>query len=198
LSISGGDFASKQLGAGLVLRDDKLKKRALWTMKTIEQIIQVIERSWQKPASTIKTEEPFRLACSIYRRQNDFINPFSFILPNDLLMWWNIIERAKLFEDVDFGQWGLQIFSELEAFDISEKYRLEDSDYKDTDIIIGSFLGDSDLLLISTDTIDFGSIIVALSMDKRTDWYKVSSSFEDFLSQYVLNEGDKFWEKDLK
>jgi hypothetical protein len=164
-------------------------------MKKILDVIQTIENNWLKPASTPKTSEPFRLVCSIQKREEEFINPFSFQLPDDLVAWWRAVETALLFEDIDFGQWGLQIFSETEALNMSEECRELDSDYKNTDIVIGAFLGDADLLVISVDEKCFGQIIIGLPIDRRPDWYVVANSLNEFLNIYIEKEGDKFWEK---
>jgi hypothetical protein len=61
--------------------------------------------------------------------------------------------------------------------------------------VIGKFLGDSDLLVIRADETqsDFGSVIVALPIDPRPDWYHVAKSLADFLEEFAQSGGQKFW-----
>ena len=41
---------------------------------------------------------------------------------------------------------------------------------------------------------DFGSVVMALPIDKRPDWDVVAKDFADFLTELVEADGDKFWE----
>jgi len=63
------------------------------------------------------------------------------------------------------------------------------------DVIIGEFLGDSDLLLIRCDSNsnDFGAVVVVLPLDDRPEWYLVAYSFIEFLWAYLSSGGEKFW-----
>lgn len=164
-------------------------------MNKIDNIIEIIRSKWSLPASTPKTSEPFRLRCSIENRQNEFKNPFYSKLPLSLEEWWSKIEKAVLFEDVDYGQWGLRLLNEKESLEQTAQYKLKNQDdFLETDIVIGSFLGDLDLLIISLNELDFGQIIISTPIDSRKDWYFLKIDFSNFLEQYLDNEGDKFWE----
>ena len=121
-------------------------------------------------------------------------------VPNDVKDFWSVSESAVLFKDVDYGQWGLEILSPEKAMLRSnvEKER-RSTDYYDTDLVIGSFLGDSDLLIISCDenSKNYGTVLISLPLDRRSDWPVVGESFLAFLEKYAFSEGDKFWEPSL-
>jgi len=70
------------------------------------------------------------------------------------------------------------------------------SDYIGGDLLVGRFLGDSDLLLLRCDSTasDFGTVKISLPIDRRNEWDTVAQNFEDFLTKYVTAQGDKFWE----
>jgi len=117
-------------------------------------------------------------------------------IPEDLIEFWRVTKSADLFLDQTYGQWGLRILEpelSLHSTDIFKFSRK--ADYKPGDLVIGKFIGDSDLLIIRCDKslVDYGSVIVALPLDSRHDWYQVSQSFTEFLEQYVRTGGEKYW-----
>lgn len=69
-------------------------------------------------------------------------------------------------------------------------------DYIDGDLVVGRFIGDSDLLIVrcAQEASDFGSIIVGLPIDPRANWYHVANTFTEFLCRYLRAEGEKYWE----
>ena len=118
-------------------------------------------------------------------------------LPSDLMGFWDRVGAARLFEDVEYGQWGLVLWSADEVIERSPKIAGERSrDYRPGDLFVGEFLGDSDLLLIRGDRSapDHGQAMIALPIDRRTEWDTVGSSLTYFLDRYVQASGDKFWE----
>jgi hypothetical protein len=118
-------------------------------------------------------------------------------LPDQLLKFWKIAPQAKLFEDADFGQWGLEILSPRESFLTTQIEKdCRPIDYVSGDLIIGRFLGDSELLIIRADPFDsdFGNVIHALPLDGRTDWEICAPDFLEFLIKYAHAYGQKFWE----
>ena len=121
---------------------------------------------------------------------------YPFNVPTDLVEFWKEVETAKLFYDRTFGQWGLEILKPDDAlFLTNEQKNIRSKDYLHSDLIIGKFIGDSDLLVISCNKQDkFGEIIVANPIDSRNEWSTVSRSFLDFLTEYILQKGDKYWE----
>lgn len=118
-------------------------------------------------------------------------------LPPDLIEFWKCASSANLFKDSQYAQWGIEIIDFHEArAESARHYSTRPRDFKESDLIIGRFLGDSDLLVVRNDSSaeDFGSIVVALPIDKREDWDVVADSFSSFLERLIEAEGDKFWE----
>jgi hypothetical protein len=119
------------------------------------------------------------------------------LLPDDLVQFWRTTESARLFEDASFGQWGLEILAPSTARQVTdEQRRTRPLDFVRGDIIIGKFIGDSELLLIRCDAhaSDYGSLLVVAPLDPRPDWPVVADSLGYFLDQYALAQGDKYWE----
>jgi len=130
--------------------------------------------------------------------ERDNLDALSITCPSDLLSFWTVTEYATLFLDSTYGQWGLQILDPNQAVERTKIFAKERKrDFSEGDLIVGRFLGDSDLLIVrcSDDESDFGKVLVALPLDPRSDWYNVADSFADFLEKYIAAKGDKFWEK---
>ena len=119
--------------------------------------------------------------------------------PPHLITFWNIARTACLFEDEEYGQWGLMILSPHQAIEETvSKRNQRPQHFIDGDLVIGRFLGDSDSLIIRCNkhAQDFGRLIVALPIDPRSEWYSVAESFEAFLERYTECGGRKYWEED--
>ena len=119
-------------------------------------------------------------------------------LPSELVAFWRLASSARLFEDVTYGQWGLEIFTPSEARQVaSAEVQKRSRDYREGDLVVGRFLGDSDLLIVRADprSDDFGCVLIALPIDRREDWYRVAENFEQFLAAFARSEGRKYWEK---
>ncbi len=118
-------------------------------------------------------------------------------LPDHLREFWSISRTAKLFEDREYGQWGLEILTPQRAVEMTNSYRARrQRDFVDGDLVLGQFFGDSDLLIIRCDvnSPDYGNVLVALPLDPRPHWYLSAESFAEFLQRYAKAGGDKFWE----
>jgi len=116
--------------------------------------------------------------------------------PPDLADLWQAVNEARLFEDVDFGQWGLVLLSSEEsARETSAFRRTRAGDRIDGDIVVGLFLGDQDRLIVRADpkAADHGHIVVALPLDGRADWYRPAPSLESFVRCFIESGGAKFW-----
>lgn len=118
--------------------------------------------------------------------------------PEELLTFWQCANGASLFEDEVYGQWGLRLWPVLRSLEetrIFSSNRLQD--YKEGDLIVGEFLGDSELLLVRCDpaAADYGSVVVALPLDERVEWDFVSPSFQQFFVSYSKMHGQKFWQR---
>ncbi|MGC4002694.1 MAG: hypothetical protein QM811_05970 [Pirellulales bacterium] len=74
--------------------------------------------------------------------------------PPDLLEFWKTSSRAQIFADKTYGQWGLEILDPNSMATLTKQFQnRRKADYMSGDIVVGKFLGDSDLLLIRTESI---------------------------------------------
>ena len=164
----------------------------------MENLIRTITELQDKYARVLPTDEnhPFPLVSYLEMNGAEFKNIFVQKVPEDLRFWWNTIKSAILFKDVEYGQWGLRILSEEMSFAVTSREMKEvPSNFKSTDIILGEFIGDLEMLLINCDPDeDYGSVYVVLEIYDRSHWPKVADNFSGFLEQYVSAQGDKYWE----
>ncbi len=110
---------------------------------------------------------------------------------------WDKTSSLRLFEDVNYGQWGLILWSPNQVITEQEKRIAQrKEDFHPGGLIIGELLGDAELLLLRCDatSLDFGNAIITLPLDSREEWYLAANSLESFLSQFLAAKGDKFWE----
>jgi hypothetical protein len=149
---------------------------------------------WREPRDGIG-DNPFRLACS-FEPPTSPSGELSAVwggreLPSELVELWTSARSARLFEDIDYGQWGLVLLSPPESADRTALELAErPGDFAAGDIVIGEFLGDQELL-VHTPT----GILVALPLDPRSDWDVAADNLEEFLRRYLDAHGDKYWEK---
>jgi hypothetical protein len=169
---------------------------------SIQETIQRMKDAWSVPRRQTRSDaaEPdFMLSCTFADEpaRSDELAVLQGSVPEDLMAFWRLTRTASLFVDLHYGQWGLEILSPSEAVrETHLQRRNRPAQYRDGDVVIGRFLGDSDLLVIRCDEkgADFGKILVALPIDPRPDWFTPADTFGDFLRLYLENEGAKFWE----
>lgn len=166
--------------------------------ESVHEILCRLEGEWKVPRHAVHDGKLTALALSVQTDPAAGGPPPGISAPPDVLEFWRWFECVRLFEDRRSSQWGLVLVPPRRALGLTEALRRERSgDALDGDLVLGEFLGDSDLLLVRADpkANDYGSVIVALPLDPRPDWYRVGSSLTDFLRQYASAEGAKFWEK---
>lgn len=144
---------------------------------------------------------PFSLSCEICPRQScDFSEVRSSLgidLPDDLTDLWSETSGLRLFEDKMFGQWGLVVYSGEGALTKTKEVAIaRPRDFRNGDLILGEFLGDSDLLVLRCDpnSPDFGAVTISTPMDRREEWHNAANSLHEFLSLFIAASGDKYWE----
>ncbi len=153
---------------------------------------------WLEPRDGIG-DNPFRLACrldppaSAEEVQTAWQDRE---VPIELSELWLTCRQARLFEDVDYGQWGLSLLppatsAERTAFERQQR----PDDVRPDDIVVGEFLGDQELLLLSPSEEDSRRVLVALPLDGRDDWYPAAGGLAEFLQQYLAHVGAKYWEQ---
>lgn len=167
----------------------------------IGELVEILRRDWATPRRVEHRGEPcpFPLACSFTSPAVELggLKEREREIPKELIELWQSTESARLFEDTQFGQWGLELLSPTRAAETTRsELTKRPRDYSQGDLIIGRFIGDSDLLLIRSDPehSDFGSILVSVPLDRRTDWDRVAPNLEEFLRHLIAANGDKYWE----
>jgi hypothetical protein len=163
----------------------------LMMMNAISDILATC-RSWTEPR--VVKDNPFRLACRLTppATEEEISRAWSHTsLPCGLRELWLYSSEPELFVDVDYRQWGLKILSPKSSAARSVKERLErPADLTDSDVIVGEFLGDQDLLVVDQD----GAVLIALPLDDRADWWRPDTNLSRFFSRYVASNGAKYWE----
>jgi hypothetical protein len=118
------------------------------------------------------------------------------VLPQSLVDLWDEVGTLRLFEDVTYGQWGLVLWSPADVVS-NNLHRVARSEHRPRgDLVIGEFLGDSDLLVLRCDpgSQDHGRVLIELPMDRRQEWPVVGETLGAFLLEYVRKLGEKYWE----
>ncbi len=166
-------------------------------MSKVQEILNLMVNEWREPKTAIHRGEeiPFELACTIKNPNNIISHDFK--LPNKVSDFYRVTDGSNLFKDDKYGQWGLNILSLSDAFEKTKGFEAERKrDFKEGDLIVGEFIGDSELLLIRCDSSssDFGNVILVNPIDPREDWSMIANDFEKFLVGYFQSQGDKFWE----
>ncbi len=117
-------------------------------------------------------------------------------LPYDVVALWKECRAARLFEDLDYGQWGLILLDPGASARRTAKERHDrPSEFLPGDVVIGEFLGDLDLLVVAPSEAGVHRVLVALPLDGRSDWYGVGADLATFLGRFVTVGGEKFWER---
>lgn len=157
-------------------------------------------RSWTEPPQRTG-ENPFRLACTLAEPAT--LAEIESVVPNDssslrdLIDLWSTCREARLFEDVNYGQWGLVFLSPTESAKRSALEREQrPDDFSSIDIVVGEFLGDQELLVLSPSEGNGRNVLVALPLDERAEWYPAAASLGEFLDRYMDHQGEKYWERE--
>lgn len=116
-------------------------------------------------------------------------------VPSDAEALWSACRDARLFEDADYGQWGLVLLDpHSSALRTTQERAARPTEYREGDVVIGAFLGDQELLVIAPDGTGSRRILVALPLDGRSEWFGAASSLAEFIERYFDAGGNKFWE----
>jgi hypothetical protein len=158
-------------------------------------------RAWTAPRRAIHgaRECPFLLSCTFSEHASEAeLEEVSGLVPDaGLREFWQNARSAELFKDQKFGQWGLKILSPSEMREETERqFLLRPNDLNAEDLVIGTFFGDSDILVMDASECNRGGcrVWVASPLDSREEWPKVADSFSGFLAIYRGAEGEKYWE----
>lgn len=162
---------------------------------SLKDLIEEIKRKWTVPKPLNEISEDLLFRCQFFHGFEQ-IESFLNDLPQSFVDFYTLANGAFLFEDVIYGQWGLQLLDVFLILQETNHFMQENKDYAQGDLIIAQFLGDSDLLLLRTDPTknDYGSMMIVMPLERRNNWNKIELDFYDFIKEYVNNLGQKFWE----
>lgn len=117
-------------------------------------------------------------------------------LPSQLVEAWTTTRHARLFSDVEYGQWGLVLLSPASSAARTKRELRERPDqYQPTDLIVGEFLGDQELLVLAEGSGGATQVLIALPLDDRADWDIAAEDLGQFLEFYFEHGGNKYWEQ---
>jgi hypothetical protein len=168
-------------------------------MSKIAEIVGSLKEQWGAPREAVHRGQRygFLLACSFASEPADTLEQVPLNLPEDIREFWLTARSATLFKDRQFGQWGIEVLDPDEALrQTSRQMAARPSDFMSSDLVFARFFGDSDLVVIACDPeqSNFGSVTIALPIDRRPDWHVAARSFGEFLEKLVEAQGDKYWE----
>lgn len=166
----------------------------------ISELVELIQLQGSKLAEPVEVsgQPPMVFTSSLADRgaTEDELSALPDACPEQLVEFWREFVSARLFEDQTYGQWGLEILDPLGSLKATaELVNERQHDMRFGDLVVGKFVGDSDLLIVrcDRDAADFGAVLIALPLDPRDDWDIASNSFSAFLNSYVTSGGEKFW-----
>jgi hypothetical protein len=164
---------------------------------TVVDTLKRLEANWGEAQPAIHGGTPtfFKLRCAV--TWGTATLPGGSSPPDDVASFWDSATGARLFVDEDYGQWGLVLFGPAEAAAATERFRAErPGEFREGDLIIGEFKGDSDFLLVRCDRSerDFGVVLVPTPLDPRSDWEIAAGNLCSFLDALERTQGEKFWE----
>jgi hypothetical protein len=117
-------------------------------------------------------------------------------LPDDVKSLWETCRSARLFEDADYGQWGLVLLDPQASRERTDaECQARPQDMRADDVVLGEFLGDQELLVIAPSESGRRRVLVALPLDPREDWFGVAEDMAKFLYSFLHAEGNKYWER---
>jgi hypothetical protein len=170
-------------------------------MKELHEILHLLGTVWSQPREVTHRgkKSPFFLKSdfAVDAAEPREIAQLPFRIPEDLKQFWLRARSAALFRDVTYGQWGIEVMDPLESLRVTQRQAARrPSEFMKTDLVVGRFMGDSDLLLLccASESESYGSVRIALPIDKRSDWPIVATSLTEFFDRLVRAEGDKYWE----
>jgi hypothetical protein len=144
-------------------------------------------------------DNPFKLACSFDEPATaaEISSAWPGVeVPAEVASAWSASRQSRLFEDVDYGQWGLALLSpEAAAQRTAQERAQRPGAYRADDVVIGEFLGDQELVVVAPSETDRRHLLIALQIDDRPDWYAAAGNLAEFLDRYLKAFGDKYWEQ---
>jgi hypothetical protein len=168
-------------------------------MSRITEMISFLKAEWGEPHEATHRGQkcPFLLACNFAAEPADGLEQFPLSISEDVREFWRTTRSATLFKDQQYGQWGIEMLEPVQALsETSHQLEERPRDFITSDLVLARFFGDSDLVVLACnpEQPEFGSVTIALPVDRRADWPVVAKSFGEFLSRLIDAQGDKYWE----
>lgn len=160
-------------------------------MPTLSEVFAALT-SWEQPPGG---DNPFKLSCRVDPGASaDEIASAS--ESEDLRELWSTSRESWLFEDAEYGQWGLHLLRPAESAARTSAERAQRSDdLRPDDVVLGEFLGDAELLVYAPSEVGGRRYLIALPLDPREDWYAAGASAVEVLERLRDANGDKYWER---
>lgn len=152
-------------------------------------------RTWKQPPDG---DNPFKLACRADPGATDDEiagAPPAASESDELRALWSVSREAWLFEDIEYGQWGLHLLSPSDSAKRTAAERTQrPDDLRPDDVVLGEFLGDAELLVYAPSEGGRRRFLIALPLDPREDWFAAGASAGEVLERLLHADGDKYWE----
>lgn len=117
-------------------------------------------------------------------------------VPSDASELWEVCCGARLFADVSYGQWGLVLLDPFSsAARTAHEKETRPAEYRQDDLIIGEFLGDSDVVVLCPSESGSRRVLIAPPLDPRDTWFAVGPDLADLVTAFFHANGEKFWER---
>jgi hypothetical protein len=163
-------------------------------MPALEDLLDSL-MAWKQPPDS---DNPFSLACRVEPgADGDEIAAVlaSSTCAHEPVAFWAACREAWLFEDTEFGQWGLHLLGPSEsAVRTAGERAARPAELRPDDVVLGEFLGDSDLLVYAPSEQGSRRYLIALPLDPRDDWYAAGATIVEVLGRLLESGGDKYWE----
>ncbi|MGQ0847179.1 MAG: hypothetical protein ACT4QF_23920 [Sporichthyaceae bacterium] len=164
-------------------------------MQTLEEVFASLT-AWEQPPGGAN---PFRLACRAEGGADSHEIESAAWRGTDhaeLRALWSASREAWLFEDVEYGQWGLHVLNPAASASRTAVERAgRPGELRADDVVVGEFLGDSELLVYAPSEAGERRWLIALPLDVRTDWYAAGASVTEVLVRLLRADGEKYWER---
>jgi hypothetical protein len=152
--------------------------------------------SWEQPPGG---DNPFKLSCRLDPGASvDEIaeGAPSALESEDLRALWSTSRESWLFEDTEYGQWGLHVLRPADSAARTSAERAQRSDdLRPDDVVVGEFLGDAELLVYAPSEVGGRRYLIALPLDPREGWFAAGASSVEVLERLLDANGDKYWER---
>ncbi len=140
---------------------------------------------------------PLRLASSLEGPASDEEIDAAGIdgVPDELRALWRRCRTARLYGDVDYGQWGMVLLSPARCRELTQQYReISERDAAPGDLVVCEFLGDWERAIYARDAVGEPRVLIADPLECRADWSVAGPSLVALLQGFLVAAGDKYWE----